>query len=248
MKRRIIVGSMIAVLLILFVPATNAIEVQLEQSVLSQSLVSCETLKNMDADELIEFIENLAKNYPQLYDEFQHTVRSIERTPVSSAEITYEAYVIDTNQGPQQSNDNQTLLEKIFWKIYNYRVIRLIISTLLFLKFQSKFTLWRTMTWGIRILRLIKIGILLGFIDPGQQNPQTPTIGFEQDMLNKTLTVISVDADDVPWSDFTEIGAGSCDPFPDGNVTVGDSLTNCKGIIVLQYVPTKEVIGVFEFE
>jgi hypothetical protein len=104
------------------------------------------------------------------------------------------------------------------------------------------------MTWGIRILRLIKIGILLGFIDPGQQNPQTPTIGFEQDMLNKTLTVISVDADDVPWSDFTEIGAGSCDPFPNGNVTVGDSLTNCKGIIVLQYIPTKEFIGVFEFE
>jgi len=52
----------------------------------------------------------------------------------------------------------------------------------------------------------------------------------------------------VQWSDITEIGAGSCDPLPEGDVLVGDTLTNCTGIIALLYVPTYEVVGVFEFD
>jgi hypothetical protein len=231
----------------MFVPATNAIQVQTIKRELSTSLISYEMVKNIDAEELIAFIQNLAKDYPQLYDEFQNAVEEIENTPASSMRIKHGSNVlVDKNQEPQQRDDNQTFLEKIFWKIYNYRVFRLLVILLLFINFQSKFTLMRTMTWGIRLLRWTKLGILLGFIDPTQK-PQTPDIGFQQDLGNKTLTVTYTTAD-ILWSDISEIGAGSCDPLPVGNVVVGDTLTNCTGILVLQYVPTFEILGVFEFD
>jgi len=248
MKRRIIVGSIVAIFLMVLVPVTNAIQIQTAEKELSTSYISYETIKNMDADELIVFIQNLAKDYPQLYEDFQRCVDEMENTPVSSMVTKQLSDIpITKNQGPQPKSDNQTFIEKIFWKIFNYRVFRLYISTCLFLYFQSKFTLMRTMTWGIKLLRLVKIGILLGFIDPSQQQPQTPDIVFEQDEVNKTLMVVSVNPDNVLWSDIAEIGSGSCDPLPMGNVTVGGEITNCSGIIVLQYIPTEAILGVFEF-
>lgn len=230
------------------VPVTNAIQIQTVEKERSISYISYEKIKNMDADELIIFIQNLAKDYPQLYEDFQRCVDEMENTPVSSMVTKQLSDIpITKNQGPQPKSDNQTFIEKIFWKIFNYRVFRLYISTCLFLYFQSKFTLMRTMTWGIKLLRLVKIGILLGFIDPSQQQPQTPDIVFEQDEVNKTLMVVSVNPDNVLWSDIAEIGSGSCDPLPMGNVTVGGEITNCSGIIVLQYIPTEAILGVFEF-
>ena len=230
------------------VPVTNAIQIQTVEKERSISYISYEKIKNMDADELIIFIQNLAKDYPQLYEDFQRCVDEMENTPVSSMVTKQLSDIpITKNQGPQPKSDNQTFIEKIFWKIFNYRVFRLYISTCLFLYFQSKFTLMRTMTWGIKLLRLVKIGILLGFIDPSQQQPQTPDIVFEQDEVNKTLMVVSVNPDNVLWSDIAEIGSGSCDPLPIGNVTVGGEITNCSGIIVLQYIPTEAILGVFEF-
>lgn len=248
MKRRIIIGSIIAIFLMVLVPVTNAIQIQTVEKERSISYISYEKIKNMDADELIIFIQNLAKDYPQLYEDFQRCVDEMENTPVSSMVTKQLSDIpITKNQGPQPKSDNQTFIEKIFWKIFNYRVFRLYISTCLFLYFQSKFTLMRTMTWGIKLLRLVKIGILLGFIDPSQQQPQTPDIVFEQDEVNKTLMVVSVNPDNVLWSDIAEIGSGSCDPLPMGNVTVGGEITNCSGIIVLQYIPTEAILGVFEF-
>jgi hypothetical protein len=248
MKRRIIIGSIIAVFLIALVPATNAIQIHTMERELSRTLISYDLFKNMDAEELVGFIQNLASGYPQLSEEFQSAVEKIENTPASSLDATHQSnFIVEKNQGPRQRDDNQTFLEKIFWKILNYRLFRVYLSALLFVYFQSKFTLMRTMTWGIRLLRWIKVGILLGFIDPTQQPPQTPDIGFQQDLGNDTLTVTYATAD-VLWSDISEIGAGSCDPFPEGNVTAGDMVTNCTGIIVLQYLPTYEILGVFEFD
>lgn len=248
MKKRILVGSMLAVFLILFVPLTNAIQVQTVKRDLSTSLVSFETFKMMGTEEMIAFIERLAIDYPQLFNEFQRAVEEIENTPVSSIRPQDgHALVTENNQRQQPRDDNQTFLEKIFWKIFNYRLFRVYLSALLFVYFQSKFTLLRTMTWGIRLLRMVKIGILLGFIDPSQQPPLTPTISFQQDLGNDTLTVIYADAD-ILWSDIVEIGAGSCDPLPEGNIIAGDKITNCSGIIVLQYLPTFEILGVFEFD
>jgi len=248
MKRRIILGSIVAVFLIALVPATNAIQIQTIEQELLITLISYEQFKNMDAEELVSFIQILATDYPELSMKFQSAVDDIESTPVSLMEAKHQStFLNDKNQGPQKLDDNQTFLEKIFWKIFNYRLFRVYLSALLFVYFQSKFTLMRTMTWGIRLLRLVKIGILLGFIDPSQQSPQTPTIEFHQDFGNATLQVLYADAD-ILWTDISEIGAGSCDPFPGGNVTAGDRITNCTGIIVLQYLPTYGILGVFEFD
>jgi len=247
MKRRILVGSIVAIFLMVLVPVTNAIQIQTAEKEWSTSYISYETIKNMDADELVVFIQNLAKDYPQLYEEFQRSVDEMENTPVSSMVTKQLSDIpITKNQGPQPKSDNQTFIEKIFWKIFNYRVFRLYISTCLFLFFQSKFTLMRTMTWGIKLLRWVKIGILLGFIDPSQQQPQ-PDVVFEQDEVNNTLMVVSVSLDNVLWSDIAEIGSGSCDPLPVGNVTIGNEIKNCAGIIVLQYIPTEVILGVFNF-
>jgi hypothetical protein len=249
MKGKIILGSILAVFLIALVPATNAIQIQTVERDMSNTFVSYEQIKNMDAEELIAFIQILVNDYPELSEKFQSAVEDFENTPISPMEPNHQSNrFIEKNQGPRQRDDNQTLLEKIFWKIYNYRVFRLLVSLILFIKFQSKFTLMRTMTWGIRLLRWVKVGILLGYIDPSQQPPQTPDIGFQQDLGNDTLTVTYVTAADVLWSDISEIGAGSCDPLPVGNVTAGDMITNCTGIIVLQYLPTYEILGVFEFD
>jgi hypothetical protein len=203
----------------------------------------------MDAEEIIVFIHTLSQDYPEISEKFDSYLNTMENTPIPSI-LTKKLSdrFIKENQGQQPTADNQTFLEKIFWKIFNYRVFRVYLSALLFVYFQSKFTLWRTMTWGIRLLRWVKIGILLGIIDTDNQPPQTPVIGFQQDETNNTLTVTSTSSADILWNDISEIGAGSCDPFPEGNVTTGDMITNCTGIIVFQYLPTYEILGVFEFD
>ncbi len=246
MKRRIILGSIMAVFLVALVPATNAIEFHSVDRESTRALISYEQIKDMDTEALVAFILILSNDYPGLSEKFQNAVKDIENTPLDANH--QRSILNEKNQEPRQRDDNQTILEKIFWKIYNYRVFRLLISLLLFIKFQSKFTLMRTTTWGIRLLRWMKIGILLGFIDPSEKPPQTPDIGFQQDEANNTLTVTYTTADDILWSDISEIGAGSCDLFLEGNVTAGDMITNCTGIIVLQYVPTYEILGVYEFD
>lgn len=198
MKRRIIVGSIVAIFLMVLVPVTNAIQIQTVEKEWSTSYISYETIKNMDADELIIFIQNLAKDYPQFYEEFQRCVDEMENKPVSSM-VTEQLndMPITKNQGPQSKSNNQTFIEKIFWKIFKYRLFRLFISTCLFLYFHSKLTLIRTMSWEIKLLRWIRIGILLGFIDPSQQEPKTPDISFVKDEVNNTLMVVSVNPDNV---------------------------------------------------
>ena len=245
MKRRIFIGSIFVVFFIALVPVTNAIQIKTVHDRVTQNIMSFQQFKNMDTQELIVFLQILAHDYPEILKTFIQTANEIQHR--SDSENHQSSSVIEKKQGPQQNDDNQTFLETIFWKIFNYRLFRVYLSALLFVYFQSKFTLYRTMTWGIRLLRWIKIGILLGFVDPSQQPPQTPGVGFQQDLANMTLTVTSASAVDIPWTDIAEIGSGSCDPFPEGFVTVGDRITNCTGIIVLQYLPTYEILGVFEF-
>ena len=84
MKRRIILGSIVAVVLIALVPATNAIQIQTMQKEFSTTQISYELFKNMDSEELVAFIQILANDYPQLSEEFQNAVQEIENTPVSS--------------------------------------------------------------------------------------------------------------------------------------------------------------------
>ncbi|MBN1859941.1 MAG: hypothetical protein JW840_00615 [Candidatus Thermoplasmatota archaeon] len=248
MMRRNCIGSIIAVVLIMLIPAAHAVEFQTVKRDLSPSYVSYEMLHSMTSEELVIFIKNLAKDYPELSENFERIVKNIEHTMDLSKTSPFVQDILDgKNQGTQPRADNQTFLEKMYWRVFNYRVLRLLISTLLFITFQSKFTLWRTMTWGIRVLRWTKIGILLGFIDPSQQT-QTPTVQFQQDDVNNTLMVLAVAPSGVLWEDIDEIGAGSCDPLPTGEVTAGDMLSNCTGILVLQYSPLNQILGVFKFD
>lgn len=60
--------------------------------------------------------------------------------------------------------------------------------------------------------------------------------------------MISVTPNTVPWSDIDQIGSGHCDPLPNGTVLIGDEITNCSGFIVLRYIPSNEILGVFEFD
>ncbi len=104
MKRRIILGSIVAVFLIALVPATNAIQIQTMQKELSTTLISYEQFKNMDAEELVAFIQILANDYPELSKEFQSAVDEIENTPVSSMDANHESnFLNEKNQGPRQS-------------------------------------------------------------------------------------------------------------------------------------------------
>ncbi len=243
MKGKIVLGSIIAVLIIALVPATTAIEFQTMEP--TETQITYQSLRQMNPQELLALLQSLTCDYPEVSQYLHTAVQDLENTPLTVDQTTHT--ILEKNQGPQKNAENQTLLEKIFWKIYNYRVLRLLISLLLFIKFQSKLTLLRTTTWGIRLLRWVKLGILLGYIDPTEKPTQTPDIGFSQDNTNHTLTVISVSAADISWSDISEVGDGSCDPLPTGNVTIGDIITNCTGIIVLLYLPTYETIGAFEF-
>jgi hypothetical protein len=236
MKRKIIIGSLLAAFILMLLPTTNA--VQLNTSLKGITTIrDLDDIRNMDLEELMNYILEFVKECQWIPDEVIQQLEELEEEEIIFEEI---------NEIP---DDNQTLRERIWLRIFQYRIFRLYISLCIFAWTQSKLTLMRTLTWGIKVLRWVKIGILIGVVDPTpEEPPETPEIIFMQDSENNTLTVVSVDRDDVLWEDIDQIGSGNCDPLPDGNVTAGDVIINCIGIIVLRYKPTNEVIGIFEFE
>jgi len=235
MKGKLIIGSIGIIFLLILVPATSAIQIQTLEKATATQDYSKDMITRADVSTLLVFLKILVKDHPALSQEFPQQIKEIETaqlpTPLTSHRVS----------------DNQTMLEKIYWKIFNYRVFRLYVSAMLFIYFQSNLTLMRTVSWGIKLLRWVNIGILLGYITT-TSTPQQPMIGFEQDNGNKTLTVTSVAPSNILWSAIDQIGSGTCDPLPAGNVTVGDEITNCAGIIVLRYLPLNEILGVFEFD
>ncbi len=216
------------VLLFLIMPYTSAVEGSIQTNSIKNDL---NELLSMDFQELSRYIEDLFEDEPAL---ISNIIEQAEDEDLIEDDID------------ELLDSNETFLEKIWLRVFNYRAFRLYISICLYGWFKSKLTLMRTMTWGIKTLRWIKVGIILGIIDPTPQ-PITPKISFVQSMTNKTLTVVAVEPEDVNWSDIDNVGSGSCDPIPMGNVIVGDKITNCTGIIVLRYKPTNEVMGIFEF-
>lgn len=249
MKGRIIFGSILAVFVLLLVPITNAIQIQTVEKECSSSLPSWCMMKTMYPETIEVFLQTLVKNYPELSGEFKQLVKEIDKTLIASLTTERsERSSYHSSQGSLSANNNQTFLEKIYWKIFNYRLFRLYLSVCIYLYHPSKLTMMRTMTWGIKLLRLVKLGALLGFVTSNPQQPTQPAINFAQDLVNKTLTVISVTPNTVLWSDIDQIGSGHCDPLSNGPVMVGDIITNCTGFIVLRYVPSNEILGFFEFD
>jgi hypothetical protein len=233
MNKKIIVGSVLVVFMLILLPSTSAVQVKTGLNGITKP-TDFKEIQNMNIDELTKFIMELAEGNPEIQDEIIRQVEEMEDENILQEEL---------------ADSNQSFIEKIWLRVFNYRLFRLYISFWILIYFQSKIILMRTINWAMKLLRWIQIGIILGIVDlPQYEPPETPDISFEMDTENNTLTVSYVYPEDVLWSDIDQIGSGTCDPLPTGNVTTGDEITNCIGIIVLRYIPTDEVLGVFDFE
>jgi hypothetical protein len=73
-----------------------------------------------------------------------------------------------------------------------------------------------------------------------------PEIVFTMDIFERTLTVISVDSNEILWADIINT-QGTCTIPTTGYVTSGDVITGCYGTITLQYTPTDTILGTFQF-
>jgi len=226
MNKKIISVSVLVVFMLMLLPSTTAIQEKKGLNGIT-NLTDFKEIQNMNLDELIDFIMELAEGNPEIQDEIIRQVEEIEDEDILQKEL-------DT-----LADDNQSFIEKIWFRVFNYRLIRLFISFGLLLNSQSQIALLRTTHWTTKLLRWIQVGIILGIVDiPDYEPPETPDISFEMDLENNTLLVDYVTSEDVLWSDIDQIGSGTCDPLPTGNVTVGDEITNCLGMIVLRYIPT----------
>lgn len=235
MNKKIIVGSIFVVFMLILLPTNSAVEVKNNINK-DMTIKEIKELQNMDIKEFINFLVKLIEEYPELQNHISNEIEELEDKEIDK--INFE-----------EEDSNQTLLEKIWLKVFNYRLFRLYVIFWITVYTQSKITLIRTIHWAMKVLRWIKIGLILNIIElPDNQPPETPEITFAMDLENNTLTVVYVNPDNVLWSDLDQIGSGNCDPLPTGNVTVGDIITNCSGTIVIRYIPTNEVIGVFEFQ
>ena len=122
MKRRIFIGSIFVVFFIALVPVTNAIQIKTVHDRVTQNIMSFQQFKNMDTQELIVFLQILAHDYPEILKTFIQTANEIQHR--SDSENHQSSSVIEKKQGPQQNDDNQTFLETIFWKIFNYTIFK----------------------------------------------------------------------------------------------------------------------------
>ena len=232
MKKKMIVGSIFVVFMLMLLPSTTAVQLNTGLNRISK-LPDFKDIQNMNMGELTDFIMKLTEGNLKIQDEIIRQVEEIEDEDILLEEL---------------ADSNQSLIEKIWIGIFNYRLFRLYVSLWISVYHQSKITIMRTIHWAMKLLRWIEVGIILDIVDINPDGPQeTPHISFDIDMENNTLTVSSVYPEDVMWGDIDQIGSGTCNPLPTGNVTVGDEITNCMGMIVLRYIPTNEVIGVFEF-
>ena len=234
MNKKIFIGSIIVVFMLMFLPITSSIQTNQEINENFQ-LKDFKDLQNMDLDYLTDFLIDIILENPEISDDIINQKEEFEKDYILNNDI-------------EDDDSNQTFLEKIWLRVFNYRLFRLYLIFWITIYFQSKITLLRTIHWSMKVLRWVKIGIILGVINlPDYEPSETPEISFEMDIENNTLIVEYVYPDDVLWDDIDQIGSGNCDPFPNGYIMVGNEITNCLGMIVLRYIPTNEVIGVFEF-
>jgi hypothetical protein len=236
MNKKIVVGSVLTIFMLMLLPSTSALHEKTGLNGITK-LTDFTEIQNMNIGELIDFIMNLAEGNPEIQDEIMRQIEGIENKDIFQIELE------------ELADSNQSLIEKIWFQVFNYRLFRLYISFWILVYTQSRISLLKTIDWAMKLLRWIQVGIILGIVDlPDYNPPETPTILFEMDLENNTLVVNYISPENILWNNIDQIGSGTCDPLPTGNITVGDEITNCLGIIVLRYIPTNEVLGVFEFE
>jgi hypothetical protein len=241
MKGKMLICSTLVCFLLVLVPATSAIQIHtIEKN--NVSVPSLQDLKTMDAEVLQTYLHTLLKVTAAASTNDQKWQASQQTGRISSVGLSTQS-----PQGSPAAQNNQTLLEKIYWKVFNYRLLRFYVSVLIYEFHPTKLTTMRMLNWGIKVLRITQLGVLLGFIQSNPQPPTQPEITFQQNLTDKTLTATTVSSTTVLWSDIDQIGSGHCDPLPTGTVMAGDQITNCTGIIVLRYIPLNIVLGVFQF-
>lgn len=234
MKKKIILSSILIVLMLIILPSTASIQ-QSPGLQEEPKQTSFEEIKNMEIEELIDLMVEITKDYPQIHEEISKQLEQLDQETNNEIEI-------------KQTDSNVSTLQKIWDLVFRYRMFRFSWSLFVYVSFPSKITMWRALTWSIKILKWVKIGVLLGFVDPAfWKQPIVPQISFEMDLGNNTLTVEYVYPENVSWEDIDQIGAGSCDPLPTGTITVGDEITNCAGVIILRYIPYNQIIGYYDF-
>ena len=231
MNKKIIIISTLTVLMLLILPTATALQ-NTNGSYQTEPLPTLEEIQQMDLNTIIDYLLKLTTHNPDI--QTQLIQQQNDETFQDLEDIT---------------NNNQTLIQKIWSSILNYRFFRLYLSFWITLYTQSDFSLYRTIHWAIETLEWLQLGIIIGIINiPDYTPPETPTILFDQNNENHTLTVTYISDENIYWEDIENIGSGTCDTLPTGNITIGDMITNCTGIIVLRYTITDSILGVFEFD
>ena len=227
MNKKIIITSTLTVLMLLILPTTTALQ-NTTESYQTKPLPTLEDIQQMDINTIIDYILQLTDNNPAIQTQL---IEQQNDEPLQDLEDI--------------TNNNQTLIQRLWSSILNYRFFRLYLSFWITLYTQSDLSLYRTIHWAIETLEWLQLGIIN---IPDYTPPETPTILFDQNNTNNTLTVTYISDENIFWEDIENIGSGTCDPLPTGNITIGSMITNCTGIIVLRYTITDGIIGVFEFE
>lgn len=93
------------------------------------------------------------------------------------------------------------------------------------------------------IITIFWYGEIYGF---GPQSYQSinPQIEFEEDLIDKTLTVVNLDMD-LDWENIT-ISSGYA-TLPSGTINVGNVITNCSGHVALIYEHTNTLLYTGDF-
>lgn len=228
MKKKIILSSILITVMLIILPSTSSIKPNSELKD-TPIQISFSEIKNMEIDELLDLMIEITEDYPQIQEEISKQIEEL------NIEI-------------KQANSNESILEKIWGMIFQYRMFRCSWCLLVYVTIPTKITMWRTLSWSIKLIKWVKIGVLLGYVDPAfWKQPIIPQISFEMDLANNTLVVDYVTHENISWDDIDQVGSGSCDPLPTGTVSVGDEITNCAGVIILRFIPYNQIIGYYDF-
>ena len=231
MNKKIIISSTLIVFMLILLPTTTGLQDTTTKQNLE--LPDYQDIQHMNINELFEYIQQITHQNPEQLTIYLDDLENQDLPPDSINNLA----------------NNESLLSRIWTKVANYRFFRLYLSVCILIYTQSTLSLMRTTHWAIKTLKWVQVGIILGVIKmPDFTPPETPTILFDQNDENNTLTVLDISMENIYWEDIENIGSGTSDPLPPNNITIGDMITNCTGIIVLRYTITDGIIGVYEFE
>ena len=103
MNKKIIVGSILVVFMLMLLPSTSAVQVKTGLNGITK-LTDFKEIQNMNIDDLTDFIMELAEGHPEIQDEIIRQVEEMEDEDILQEEI---------------ADNNQSLIEKIWLRVFN---------------------------------------------------------------------------------------------------------------------------------